>query len=392
MLEDNPTETLGWSRKAIDIATRLHRGDIISHALNNSGTSQRWSDKAAARDDLDRSLRIALAGDLPDQVARNYTNRAFIEMNWLEHGNARRFLDAGLRYCDERDLETWRTYINGCRAQLLLREGNWDEAADAALSEISADRTTLMLRFPAVTALARIQSRRGDPDVARLLDSLASYLETGNEPQRLLLYASIRAEHAWAAGTADDGLRNLIGRATRLAGKTGDIWSAGELWFWGRELGMEHQPDIPVAPPYQLMVAGRWAEAAEAWAELHCPYDRALALMSGGEEARREGLACLDDLGAKAISGRFRRMLRKRGVRSVPRGPQLATRSNPSGLTRRQMTVLELLAEGLSNAGIAERLFVSTKTVDHHVSAILARLSARTRGQAVALARSARLI
>tara|TARA_R110002124_G_scaffold49691_7_gene145465 strand:- start:3209 stop:3556 length:348 start_codon:yes stop_codon:yes gene_type:complete len=77
---------------------------------------------------------------------------------------------------------------------------------------------------------------------------------------------------------------------------------------------------------------------------------------------------------------------------ATPRGPQLATRSNPGGLTRRQMTVLALIAEGLSNADIADRLFVSAKTVDHHVSAILAKLNARTRGQAVAFARTKELI
>ena len=392
MLEDDPTETLRWSRKAIDIATRLDRNDIITHALNNSATAQRWTDQTAARDNLDRSLQIALENDLADHVARNYTNRAYVEINWLEHALAHRFLEAGLRYCDERDLETWRTYLNGCRAQLLLREGKWEEAAAVALEEISADLATPMLRFPAVTALARIRLRRGNSDVAHLLDALASYLETGSEPPRFLLYVMIRAEHAWVAGLADEGLLNLIGQAALLAAKTGDVWSAGELWFWGRKLGLENWPDIPIAPPHQLMAAGQWAEAAEVWANLQCPYDRALALMSGNEDAQHEGLTCLDDLGAKAVSDRFRRILRQQGTRSIPRGPQMATRSNPSGLTRRQMTVLGLLAEGLSNADIADRLFVSTKTVDHHVSAILAKLNAQTRGQAVALARSIELI
>ncbi len=51
------------------------------------------------------------------------------------------------------------------------------------------------------------------------------------------------------------------------------------------------------------------------------------------------------------------------------------------------MDVLSLLGEGLSNARIADRLFVSPKTVDHHVSAILAKLEASTRGEAAAIAR-----
>jgi DNA-binding CsgD family transcriptional regulator/tetratricopeptide (TPR) repeat protein len=392
MLEDNPTETLRWSEKAIAIATQLDRNDIISHALNNSGTAQRWTNKDAARDNLDRSLQIALENDFPDHVARNYTNRAYVEINWLEPTNARQFIEAGLRYCDERDLETWRTYINGCLAQVLLREGKWNEAAAIALHEILAGDATPMLRFPAVTALARIRLRRGDSDVGHLLKMLASYIETGNEPPRFLLYASICAEHAWVVGLVDEQLRDLIDQAAQLASETGDIWSAGELWFWGNKLGTVGLPEIPVALPYQLMAAGRWAEAAAAWSELYCPYDRALALMSGDQATQHEGLACLDELGAKAVADRFRQTLRQQGARSIPRGPQLATRTNPSGLTRRQMTVLGLLAEGLSNADIGQRLFVSTKTVDHHVSAILAKLEVRTRGQAVSLARSTELI
>jgi DNA-binding NarL/FixJ family response regulator len=78
--------------------------------------------------------------------------------------------------------------------------------------------------------------------------------------------------------------------------------------------------------------------------------------------------------------------LRDRGVRDLPRGPRARTRSNPAGLTTRELEVLALLAEGLRNADIAERLVVSAKTVDHHVSAILRKLEVRTRSEAVAAA------
>jgi DNA-binding NarL/FixJ family response regulator len=74
-------------------------------------------------------------------------------------------------------------------------------------------------------------------------------------------------------------------------------------------------------------------------------------------------------------------------VRGLPRGPRASTRDNPAGLTAREVEVLGLVGEGLRNADIAARLFLSEKTVGHHVSAILRKLGVRSRGEASAEAR-----
>jgi DNA-binding NarL/FixJ family response regulator len=77
-----------------------------------------------------------------------------------------------------------------------------------------------------------------------------------------------------------------------------------------------------------------------------------------------------------------RRRLRDLGMTRLPRGPQPVTRSNPAGLTERQVEILRLLAEGLSNADIAGRLVISVRTVDHHVAAVLQKLGVPTRREA----------
>jgi DNA-binding NarL/FixJ family response regulator len=117
-----------------------------------------------------------------------------------------------------------------------------------------------------------------------------------------------------------------------------------------------------------------------------------MALLEGGPAAQRRALAIFEDLGAAAVATHVRRLLQRRGTAIVASGPRAATRANPAGLTRRQMEVLHLIDQGRTNAQIAEGLFVSPKTVDHHVSAILDKLAVRSRGEAAAFARRSGLL
>jgi DNA-binding NarL/FixJ family response regulator len=133
---------------------------------------------------------------------------------------------------------------------------------------------------------------------------------------------------------------------------------------------------------------GDWRSAARLWEKLGCPYEQAMALAEGDEEAMRSGLAIFDRLGARPAGTWLRARMRATGVETIPRGPRLETQHNPGGLTSRQVEVLALMTAGLNNNEIAERLFISKKTVEHHVSAILARLGTPTRARAIAAAGS----
>jgi DNA-binding CsgD family transcriptional regulator len=172
-----------------------------------------------------------------------------------------------------------------------------------------------------------------------------------------------------------------------LAVGAGHPWFAGELACWLWRAGA--LPEIPAvaAEPYRLLLAGDWRAAAGAWQALGCPYEQAQSLALGDEEACVQALGLLDGLGARQAAQRLRRELRRRGNLRVPRGPNRSTAANPAGLTGRQVEVLGLLAEGLSNAEIAARLSLSAKTVGHHVSAVLAKLGVGSRRQAAAAAR-----
>jgi DNA-binding CsgD family transcriptional regulator len=110
------------------------------------------------------------------------------------------------------------------------------------------------------------------------------------------------------------------------------------------------------------------------------PYEAALARFdSATEEGLREALSRFEALGATAAVQATRREMRRLGIRSIPAGPRSATRAHPLGLTRREREVLDLICAGHTNAEISERLFISGRTVDHHVSAVLAKLGVPTR-------------
>jgi DNA-binding CsgD family transcriptional regulator len=111
----------------------------------------------------------------------------------------------------------------------------------------------------------------------------------------------------------------------------------------------------------------------------------ALALLDSDAEADLRGaVERLDALGAAAAARKARQRMRELGLRAIPAGARSSTRADPAGLTRREREVLELVCAGHTNDEISGRLFISVKTVDHHVSAVLAKLGVPTRRVAAA--------
>ncbi|MEP7115004.1 MAG: LuxR C-terminal-related transcriptional regulator, partial [Ilumatobacteraceae bacterium] len=166
----------------------------------------------------------------------------------------------------------------------------------------------------------------------------------------------------------------------------GRPWPSGPLAFWMWKLGLLDIAPKGSAECYRWMMTGEYRRAAQFWREKGIPYEEGLALMLGTEAEQIRAIRIFDDLGATAAASNVRRLLAQQG-RRVPRGKSVATRDHPAGLTARQAEVLHLLADGLPNAAIADDLFVSHRTVENHVSAILMKLDVATREAAVAAAR-----
>jgi DNA-binding CsgD family transcriptional regulator len=296
------------------------------------------------------------------------------------------YVEPGIAYCSERGFELYRLYLLAYRARLELDQGRWSEAANSADIVLRVRRTSTKPRIIALVVLALTRVRRGDPDVWPLLDQAWALAQPTSELDRMGPVSAARAEAAWLAG-----LHNRVAAETQaayeLALERRSPWLAGELACWRRRASVREPVPEDVAEPYALELAGQCGAAARAWAGLGFPYEAALTLADADEEELlRYALEQLNRLGAPPAAAIVARRLRERGVRGLPRGPRTRTRDNPAGLTARELEVLTLLGEGWRNAQIAQHLVVSEKTVDKHVSAVLRKLDARTRGEAVAAA------
>jgi len=151
--------------------------------------------------------------------------------------------------------------------------------------------------------------------------------------------------------------------------------------------------EIPecIAEPFLLQINGNWSPAAEIWERLKCPYEHALALSDGNEQAMKKAVEIFEKLGASAASQLIKQKMRKSGIKNIPKGPRQSTKENPSGLTGRQMEILDLVANGLSNSEIGNKLYISNRTVENHISTIFSKLNIHTRTEAAALVHSNRI-
>jgi DNA-binding CsgD family transcriptional regulator len=260
----------------------------------------------------------------------------------------------------------------------LLRTGRLAETV-TLVQDTLRETVSPVNRLHLLIPLAAAWLRQGDERADEVLEQTWQFAAGIGERGWKLRVACVAAEAAWLAGqrAPDPRVLDVVG----ALGDDDDPWLRAELMVWLDRLGIPgHNPAPPL--PYALELAGQYEAAARWWREARCPFEEALARTRASGSGRLAALALVTAIGAERAAGRLRRMMRDAGERSVPRGARPATRAHPHGLTPRQAEVLTLLREGLSNAAIADRLYLSERTVHHHVSAVLAKLGVSSRAEA----------
>jgi len=383
----NGTEAIVWGTRAIELAERVEAREALRMALNFVGTAKLANfEQLGGIEDLERAERLAASDGDDFDVGRALGNLGAALGEIRRYEQAAAYLERAVSFDEEHDLDGLSGHSTAELAKVRFEQGRWDEAGRLAGQALRRRDVAVGIPIIALSLCGRIRARRGEPGAASLLDEAWALSCHTGDLQWVWPVAAGRAESAWLSGRAAE-IPRLAAPTYEQAIALDVPWAIGELGFWLWKAQALDSPPDGAAAPYALQCSGDWRGAADEWKRIGCPYEQAEALADGDEEAMREALGILTRLGAEPLADRVRAKMRSEGVKSVPARPRASTRAAPAQLTRRQLEVLALVESGLSNAEIARRLFISEKTAGHHVSAILLKLGAGSRGEAAAAAR-----
>jgi DNA-binding CsgD family transcriptional regulator len=385
-MEFRNADAMAWGERA-RVAGEDAPPAVRALALLTIGIGRAQDGDPAALDLIVDSIRLATAAGAEEQAGLAYfwLQVICVTRRWYQHVD--RWYPEALAFTEDHGQEVWRQWLRAFQARALLDRGRWEEAELLAADVLHSARVDDGRKLMSMVVLGRLRVRRGEPGPARLLEQVRVIMAAAEPVVGWMIGSTAGLAEAEAYAGDAALVRAIAQPALARAEEQGEPWCLGELAYWLSRADAPVAPPAVAAEPYRLQLAGRWAEAAAAWQRIGCPYEAALALADSGDvHAMGEALATFDRLGALPMRDVTARRLRRLGVRHVPRRPSAGLGSK-DGLSAREREVLTLVADGLRNAEIAQALFLSTRTVEHHVAAVLRKLDLPDRMAAARYAR-----
>jgi DNA-binding CsgD family transcriptional regulator/tetratricopeptide (TPR) repeat protein len=364
--------------QALELGKRLGRDDVVCLAQRAIGCFLEDTGQDGIGS-IERSLQLALDARLDLTVGYTYVDLQDALLNVQRLEEALRCYGEGMAFCEQRELRWPTRCMRGAQADTLLLLGRWDEAADLCHELLDIPGVSPSNQMHPLRILGTLCARRGELGAAELIDQAAALAAGIVTPKYVAQVQAARVELLWLSGQLDLARQVAAQGCKQALGQVGP-WKLGSLAIWMWRLGAKADGPAALPEPYALEIAGDWRGAAAAWERLGRTYDAALTriICSPDETELRAALAVLDGLGARATATAARRRMKALGL-SVPRGPRTAARGAPAGLTAREQEVLALLSQGLRDREISRRLFISERTVHHHVSTVLAKIGVSSR-------------
>ncbi|HEY4584306.1 MAG TPA: AAA family ATPase [Acidimicrobiia bacterium] len=382
MVEGALPDAIDHASEAVAMARAAGSTRVEVHAATTLGTCQIQLGDATGLEIIEAAVRLGLEKGSDEWTARSMNNLG-LSFIWSQDLIAARERFASLvEYTAARELDAWYIAALTTLASIDVRLGRWEEA-DRGLATVLGQKTCRQTEAEALITAAKLSARRGAPESELMIESLIDRAQESRDYDIVVNTALLGMEAAWLDVIDASEALGIYGRALEFG--TDDPWSRGMLAFWALRIGA-NPPEGEIPAPSGLELNGQMAEAAEEWRRTGNVLEAAICEALVPDADLDPIFARLSKLGADSTSKALRRELHRRGVKGIPRGERASTRQNPAGLTDRQVEVFSLMQAGLSNAVIAEKLFISEKTAGHHVSAILAKLNARSRLHAVAMA------
>lgn len=383
MHHDANAKFIWWGEKAIDLATQSGNKKVLCSILNLVGAVKMTNStfKTNGNAIMQRSLAIALQNFYFDEAGKAYSVLTTHAVRIKNFQFAESILKEGISYCEEKGLIFWHTFLRAFSALMALEKGNWQEATGIADELYNNENQSGIIKVIALNILSRVKMRKGENALDLLVEAKELSLVS---MWSLMFIQSITAilEYEWLSGRKIIEKED-IERTSNLLQSAGSDLEKDEFLFWmkkaGRATGLKNELDIP---NYTLNTE-RNLESSAFWKQSGCPYFQALLLFDGNEEDKRNAISMIRNLGAIAVAEKMKQTMRNLGIKNIPRGIRNSTRSNIALLTNREIEILKLMKEEFHNKEIASHLYISAKTVDHHISSILFKLDTDTRHKAV---------